>query len=84
MQLHADVLSVSGGKDSAAMWILAVKELGLEVIPVFADTGNEHPMTYEYVDYLERELGPIKRVVPDFTEQIAKKRQYVCNRTLAC
>lgn len=72
-----DVMSVSGGKDSTAMWTLAVKELGIEVVPVFADTGNEHPTTYQYIDYLESVLGPIKRVVPDFTEQIAKKRQYV-------
>jgi len=36
----ANVLSISGGKDSTAMWIYAVKEMGVEVIPVFADTGN--------------------------------------------
>lgn len=77
MQKIANVMSVSGGKDSAAMWIYATKELGIEVIPVFADTGNEHPSTYEYLDYLERELGPIQRVVPDFSKQIAKKREYV-------
>ncbi|MGG1638288.1 phosphoadenosine phosphosulfate reductase family protein [Paenibacillus sp. NRS-1760] len=77
MEQIANVMSVSGGKDSAAMWIYATKELGVEVIPVFADTGNEHPSTYEYLDYLERELGPIRRVVPDFTKQIAKKREYV-------
>lgn len=74
---EANVLSISGGKDSTAMWILAVKEMGLEVIPVFADTGNEHPLTYEYIDYLESMLGTIKRVKPDFSEQIAKKREYV-------
>lgn len=72
-----NVLSTSGGKDSTAMWILAVKEQGLDVLPVFADTGNEHPMTYQYIEYLEQQLGEIKRVVPDFTEQIAKKRIYV-------
>ncbi|MNW36178.1 hypothetical protein D3C74_131870 [compost metagenome] len=75
--MEANVLSISGGKDSAAMWILATKELGVEVIPVFADTGNEHPETYKYVEYLESMLGPIKRVVPDFSKQIAKKREYV-------
>ncbi|MGO4181828.1 phosphoadenosine phosphosulfate reductase family protein [Paenibacillus sp. TAF43_2] len=79
MEKIADVMSISGGKDSAAMWIYATKELGVKVIPVFADTGNEHPSTYEYLDYLERELGPIRRVVPDFTKQIAKKREYVIN-----
>lgn len=73
----ANVLSVSGGKDSAAMWIYATKELGQTVIPVFADTGHEHPMTYEYLDYLEQQLGPIKRVKAEFTQRIAKKRLYV-------
>src|SRR5690606_14780075 len=75
----ANVLSISGGKDSTAMWIYAVKEMGVEVIPVFADTGNEHPLTYEYIDYLESKLGPVRRVKADFSEQIAKKREYVAN-----
>lgn len=73
----ANVLSISGGKDSTAMWILAVREMGTEVIPVFADTGNESPITYEYIDYLESKLGPIRRVKADFSEQIAQKRKYV-------
>lgn len=72
-----NVLSISGGKDSTAMWILATKEFKAEVLPVFADTGHEHPMTYEYLHYLERELGPIRRVKADFTDRIAKKRDYV-------
>jgi 3'-phosphoadenosine 5'-phosphosulfate sulfotransferase (PAPS reductase)/FAD synthetase len=75
----ANVLSISGGKDSTAMWIYAVKEMGVEVIPVFADTGNEHPLTYEYIDYLESKLGSVRRVKADFSEQIAKKREYVAN-----
>lgn len=77
MKKIANVMSISGGKDSTAMWIYAIKELGEEVIPVFADTGNEHPATYEYIEYLETVLGPIKKVMPDFSKQIAKKRQYV-------
>lgn len=72
-----NVMSVSGGKDSAAMWIYAIKELGMEVMPVFCDTGNEHPLTYEYVDYLESQLGPVKRIKADFSERIIKKRQYI-------
>lgn len=72
-----NVLSISGGKDSTAMWILATREMGAEVTPVFADTGHEHPLTYDYVEYLERELGPIRRVKADFTERIAKRREYV-------
>lgn len=77
MNKTVNVLSVSGGKDSTAMWIYATKELGVEVLPVFADTGHEHQLTYEYLNYLEQQLGPIKRVKADFTERIAKKRLYV-------
>lgn len=73
----ANVLSISGGKDSTAMWILAVKEMGVEVIPVFADTGHEHTLTYEYLDYLESKLGPIRRIKADFSEQIERKREWV-------
>lgn len=80
MTQTVNVASLSGGKDSTAMLLYATKELGLEVLPVFADTGNEHEMTYEYVDYLERELGPIRRVKADFSEKIANKREYVATR----
>lgn len=71
-----DVVSISGGKDSTALWLLAI-EMGIKVHPVFADTGNEHPMTYEYIEYLESKLGSVKRVMADFSKQIAKKREYV-------
>lgn len=60
-----NVGSLSGGKDSAAMCALAEK-MGVDLLRVFADTGNEHPLTYEYVDYLEQRLGSITRVKADF------------------
>jgi len=51
------IVPVSGGKDSTASLILAIKEIGKEsVIPVFNDTGWEHPLTYEYLEYLESHL----------------------------
>lgn len=54
------VLSLSGGKDSAAM-ALHFKEMGLPFTAVFADTGWEHPMTYAYIrDELEPRFGPIQ------------------------
>lgn len=74
-----DIMSISGGKDSTAMWLLAI-ERGVEVLPIFADTGHEHPTTMEYLEYLEKELGPIRRVKADFTERIARKREYVQTR----
>jgi 3'-phosphoadenosine 5'-phosphosulfate sulfotransferase (PAPS reductase)/FAD synthetase len=71
-----NVLSISGGKDSTAMWLYA-REQGIEVVPVFADTGHEHPITYQYVDYLEKKLGTIRRVKADFTEEISRKRKTI-------
>lgn len=73
----ANVISISGGKDSLAQWLLAIENGVSNVMPVFADTGHEHPLTMEYLDYLETNLGPVKRVRADFTERLAAKRQYV-------
>jgi len=51
------VVSISGGKDSAAL-ALALREAGIPVHSyVFADTGWEHPDTYEHVRTIERVLG---------------------------
>lgn len=56
------VASISGGKDSAAM-SLWLHELGIEHDRVFADTGWEHPLTYEYLrGELTRAIGPIVEV----------------------
>ena len=59
-RLHV-VVSVSGGKDSAAT-ALHLRELGIPHRRVFADTGWEAVETYRYLDELERRLGPIERV----------------------
>lgn len=71
-----NMISVSGGKDSTAILLLAI-ELGAEnMVPVFADTGNEHELTYEYLHYLEKMLGiVIKRVKADFSADIDRKRE---------
>lgn len=56
------VASVSGGKDSAAL-SLWLTEQGIEHDRVFADTGWEHPATYEYLrGPLTAKLGPIAEV----------------------
>lgn len=72
------LVNVSGGKDSTATYLLAI-ESGREFRAVFADTGNEHEMTYEYVDRLsERTGGPKVEVVrADFTAQLAKHKSFV-------
>lgn len=74
----ANVVSVSGGKDSTATLLLTIERGEENVKAVFADTGNEHEITYEYISYLEEKVGiKIERVRPDFSERIAKKRIYV-------
>ncbi len=72
-----NVISISGGKDSTAMWLLALERDTPNLKVVFSDVGHEHPETYKYIDYLEKELGPITRIKPDFTQQILRKREVV-------
>ena len=50
------ILSLSGGKDSAALAIyMRDKVSGMEY--VFSDTGKELPETYEYLERIEDHLG---------------------------
>lgn len=73
------VVSVSGGKDSAATAILALETQPRDALRfVFADTGNEHESTYEYLGYMERHLGiQIVRLKRTFEREIANKREYI-------
>lgn len=68
------IYSVSGGKDSTAC-ILHGLERGLSGRYIFADTGNEHELTHEYLEYLESELNiKIERIRADFTKRLATRR----------
>ena len=73
------VVSVSGGKDSTATYLLCLEQTGGDFDAVFADTGNEHPYTYEYVARLhERTGGPrVHTVKADFTADLVRKRTYL-------
>ena len=80
-----NVVSISGGKDSTAMALLAIERETENLHFVCADTGHEHPMTYEYVDYLSDELESrcgvgIRKVRADFTDKVIKKRETVANK----
>ena len=73
-----NVISVSGGKDSTAVALLAIERETENTHFVFADTGHEHDATYEYIDRMERHLGiTIARVKEDFSERIDRKRETV-------
>ena len=77
-----NVVSISGGKDSTAVAILALETQPLESIRfVFADTGNEHPITYCQIDYLEKAFGlPITRLRVNFDSELARKREFILNK----
>lgn len=52
------VLAFSGGKDSTALYLWAIENLGRDgFIALFYDTGWEHPLTYEYVRQLPAAAG---------------------------
>lgn len=73
------VVSVSGGKDSAATLLLAIERFGVHrVRGIFCDTGNEHEAVYAYLDYLQLATGVIiDRLKSDFSAEIARKRMYI-------
>lgn len=79
MKTTRHVISVSGGKDSAATLLLALERCPREsVVPIFCDTGNEHESVYAYLAYLEQALDvTITRLKADFTKEIAAKRMFV-------
>ena len=73
------VVSVSAGKDSTATLCYALQTQPREAIrAVFADTGNEHDMVYEYLDYLDDALGiKIVRLRRDFTPEWIHRREWL-------
>lgn len=76
-----NIVSVSGGKDSTALLLLAIAQGAPNLRAVFADTGNEHELTLEYIDYLEQATGvTIERRRADFSRQIARKREFIATK----
>lgn len=73
------VVSVSGGKDSAATLLLAIERFGSRhVHPIFCDTGNEDEHVYDYLTYLEQVTGlQIVRLRADFSDQFPRKRMFI-------
>ena len=72
------VVSISGGKDSTATALVARETVDHDAIRyVFADTGNEHEITYQYLTYLETKIGTIIRLKADFTDWWWQRVAYV-------
>jgi 3'-phosphoadenosine 5'-phosphosulfate sulfotransferase (PAPS reductase)/FAD synthetase len=75
------LVSVSGGKDSTSVYLLAM-ESGRPFRAVFADTGNEHELTLEYIAQLhERTGGPkVETVRADFTADLARHKAFILQK----
>lgn len=77
------LVHVSGGKDSTALYLRALEHQALrphfQFQAVFADTGHEHELTYEYVRELPgRTGGPaIRWVKADLSGKFAKHREHI-------
>lgn len=72
-----NVISLSGGKDSTAILLLAIERGVPNIKPVFADTGHEHKITYEYVQYLNDKVHPVTIVKADFSDDIESRRKFL-------
>ncbi len=76
-----NVVSMSGGKGSTATLLVALERETENLTAAFADTGHEHPATYDYVRELERITGvEIRWVRADFRARIANKREVVVEK----
>lgn len=72
------LVSVSGGKDSTATLLIALELHGQRVRAAFADTGNEHEATYDYVRFLHQRFGvSIQWLRRDFTEEWWRRRNFI-------
>lgn len=80
--MRYNVVSFSTGKDSVPTALYARETEPAESIRIaFADTGNEHELVYEYLDYFERVFGfPVQRLKADFTAWWWHRRTYVAEK----
>ena len=72
-----NVVSLSGGKDSVALWLWA-RRTGLNPVAIYADTLWEWPGHHEYLALLEARIGPIRRCVTplSFSDTTRKKKSF--------
>lgn len=82
------IVSFSGGKDSQACLIYAVKNYGAKnITAVFCDTGWEHPDTYKHItsvcDTMQVELMTLKPDY-DFVSLAMKKNRFPSTKARFC
>lgn len=74
------VVNLSGGKDSQDVALLA-KLRGRPFRLAMADAGNESQITIDHANYIAEFLGvPLEVYKYDFSEKIAKKREFVATK----
>lgn len=73
------LVAFSGGKDSVATAILAVRKHGKEKVRlVFCDTGNEHELTLEYIPYVAEALGvQLVTLRADLSGEVERKKEII-------
>lgn len=84
------LVAFSGGKDSQASLIWAVEKYGAKNIEaVFCDTGWEHELTYEHINYVTDALG-VKLVTikskkyNGFLDMVIKKLRFPSSQARFC
>jgi 3'-phosphoadenosine 5'-phosphosulfate sulfotransferase (PAPS reductase)/FAD synthetase len=84
------LISYSGGKDSQACLIYAVKEYGVEKCEaVFCDTGWENPQTYDHIQQTCKDLGvPLvvlkSKKYDGFIDLARKKKRFPSTKARFC
>lgn len=84
-----NLIGVSGGKDSTALMLWAKYKSGYDpasIKVIFCDTGNEHDLTYEHIEYLSKQILPIEWIKPeyDFYSLAEKKQRFPSPRARFC
>lgn len=74
MKKEVQIVSVSGCKDSTSLYLLCMEYFGNNFVPVFADTGHEHPVTINYVKNLHHLSGgpKVNIVKADFSKKLER------------
>jgi 3'-phosphoadenosine 5'-phosphosulfate sulfotransferase (PAPS reductase)/FAD synthetase len=76
------ILSLSGGKDSAALAVY-LRDRVPDMEYIFHDTGKELPETYDYMARLESILGrPVTRTTSEDTFEHLPSMATCCPRTI--